>query len=229
MTIISIHQPGYHPWLGFFKKILDSDIFVLLDDAQYEKKQWHNRNKIRTSNGSSWISVPVKSQFGSNLNEVKIDSSIDWKKLHMKSISLNYSRARYFKQYFNHLEKIYQKEYDFLIDINMEIIKFLLKELQIKTKTIFSSELNTLEKGSNRILEICKKLDADMYISGILGKNYISIDDFQNNNISVRFQEFQHPIYQQCFEPFIPNMSAIDLLFNEGGNHAHDVLQNSKD
>lgn len=228
MTIIAIHQPGYIPWLGFFKRVLDSDIFVFLDDVQYEKKQWHNRNKIRTSNGSTWLSVPVKSQFGSNLNKVKVDNTTDWRNLHKKSILLNYSKAKYFKKYWNNLENIYQKQYDFLIDINMEIISFLLDEFRIKTKTIFSSELEITGKGSNRILDICKKLGADTYVSGILGKNYLSVDDFVNNNINVRFQDFQHPIYKQCFDPFIPNMSAIDLLFNES-DAAYEILKNAED
>lgn len=220
MTVISIHQPGYLPWLGFFKKIKTSDIFVLLDDVQYEKKQWHNRNKIRTSNGTSWISVPVKAKFSNNINEIKIDNSLNWSQLHKKSISVNYSNAEYFKNYWNEFQLIYDNNYEYLIDLNVKFIKYFMKEFKIKSKTIFSSELNITQKGSDRILEICKTLNANEYISGVFGTDYLKLEDFSKNKIKVVFQNFIYPIYKQRFKPFIPNLSSLDLLLNEGENAA---------
>jgi len=216
MTTVSIHQPGYLPWLGFFKKIMESDVFVFLDDVKYEKKQWHNRNKIRTSQGSMWLSVPVKSNSGDSLNEVTIDNSINWSKYHKKSIKLNNSKCSFFKEYFFPLEKILDKKYDLLIDLNIEVIQYIIKCLELNTQTTFSSELKIEKKGSDRILDICKKLNADIYLSGALGTDYLNLDDFTKNDITVLFQNFHQPVYKQCFEPFIPNMTTIDLLFNEG-------------
>lgn len=225
--IVSIHQPGYLPWLGFFKKIESSDIFVFLDDVQYEKNWVQNRNKIRTSEGSMWLTVPVNAPFGCLLNEVRIDNTSNWTNKHKKSIELNYSKAKYFNNFWPCLEQIYEKNFDFLIDIDMEIIRLLMKELSIQTKTIFSSELDISQKSSDRILEICKRLNADIYISGELGGNYLNLEDFEKSGIQIQFQKFQHPTYEQCYKPFLLNMSAIDLVFNEGKN-ASKVLHDAK-
>lgn len=218
MTVISIHQPVYLPWLGFFEKILHSDEFVFLDDVQYEKNGFQNRNKIRTHEGSIWLTVPIKAKSKTLLKNVKIDYLSDWRKKHSKAIMLNYSKAGFFDEYWSDLEKIYDEKYEYLIELNVEIIKFLMDKLQIKTKIIFSSELGITKKSSDRILEICKKLNADTYISGIVGKEYLNVDDFAKNKINLKFQNFQHPKYKQVFDPFFPNMATIDLLFNEGPN-----------
>lgn len=216
--IVSIHQPGYLPWFGFFHKMMYCDIFVFLDDVQYEKNGWQNRNKIRTSDGFSWLTVPVKANFGTLINEVKIDNSQNWMKKHKKTIELNYSKGKFFNKYWPLIEPIYDKKFDLLIDLNMELIRTLMKLLKINTKTVFSSELNTTAQGSDRILEICKSLHSDIYISGALGTNYLELNDFQKQKISVKFQNVHYPIFKQCYEPFIPNMSILDLLFNEGDN-----------
>lgn len=218
MTKISIHQPVYLPWLGFFEKILASEIFVFLDDVQYEKNGWQNRNKIRTSEGEMWLTIPVHNHKGLNLNEIKIQNNSNWINKHTKSIIQNYSKSEFFNNFWQDFELIYEKQYDRLIDVNIDFIKLLMEKLGIKTKTIFSSELKIEKMGSERILEICKKLKADSYISGIGGKNYLNMDDFKKNDIIVEFQNFQHPEYRQRCEPFIPNMAAIDLLFNEGND-----------
>lgn len=216
MKTISIHQPVYLPWLGFFKKIISSDIFVFLDDVQYEKNGWQNRNKIRTNDGEIWVTVPVNSKSKTLLKDITIDNSSNWAKKHSKSISHNYSKAKFFDKHWNDFERIYQKKIDRLIDLNLEIIKLLMKKLKIQTKTILASELKISEQGSQRILEICKALGADSYLSGSVGKDYLKLNDFTDNSINVNFQNFKHPIYNQVFEPFHPNMSAIDLLYNEG-------------
>ncbi|MDE1817925.1 MAG: WbqC family protein [Thaumarchaeota archaeon] len=225
--IVSIHQPGYLPWLGFFKKISASDVFVFLDDVQYEKNGWHNRNKIRTSDGSIWLTVPIRSSFGTLLKEVKIDNTSNWIEKHRKSIQINYSKAKHFKEFSSLLMPIYEKNFDLLVDINMQIIELLIKQLEIKTKTLFSSELNISEKSSDRILEICKKLGATVYLSGALGRNYLNLTDFEKNGIEIQFQNFQHPTYSQYYTPFLPNMGAIDLVYNEGPNSSK-ILNDAK-
>lgn len=227
MTTVAIHQPGYLPWLGFFKKMMNSDIFVFLDDAQYEKKDWDNRNMIRTSTGSTWLTVPVHGHHDLNLNQVKIDDTKHWSQKHKKSILLNYSKANYFEKHRDFIDQFYEKSFDLLIDVNMEFIYYVIKKLEIKTKTLFSSTLKISEKGSDRVLNICKALDADVYISGTLwAKNHLQVEDFTKNHIKVKFQNFQHPVYRQLHGNFIPNMSIVDLLFNEGEN-SKQILLNS--
>ena len=218
MTTISIHQPVYLPWLGFIEKVTSSEKFVFLDDVQFEKNGFQNRNKIRTYDGEMWLTVPVKVKSQTLLKDVKINYSVDWINKHKKSIIQNYKKAEFFDNYWLELEKIYDEKYEYLVELNIEIIKFLFNKLKIKTKTLFSSELHISDKGSNRILEICKILNADRYISGISGKKYLLIDDFERQKIKLEFQNFQHPTYEQVFDPFYPNMAMIDLLFNEGDN-----------
>lgn len=213
--------------MGFFKKIQSSDLFVFLDDVQYEKNWVQNRNKIRTSDGSIWLTVPVNASLDYILKDIKIENTTNWRAKHKKSIQINYSKTSYFKDFWPSLEQIYEKNFDFLVDVDMEIIKLLMKELQIKTKTIFSSELGISEKGSDKILGICKKLDADVYLSGILGGNYLNLKNFEETGIQVQFQNFQHPVYEQYYKPFLPNMASIDLIFNEGKN-APKILQEAK-
>lgn len=224
MVKISIHQPGYFPWLGFFEKILLSDIFVLLDDVQYVKKQWHNRNKIRTEYGFKWISVPVQAKFGEKINTVKIDYSKNWIDEHENIINTSYSTSRFFKNYFPKLQSIFSRNYSLLVDLNIEFIILMCNILEIKTKIIKSSELNISSSGSNRILDICKKLDANEYLSGMMGKDYLVLDNFNQNKIKIIFQNYLHPTYRQNFEPFLPNMSIIDLVMNKGPDSKKIIL-----
>jgi hypothetical protein len=226
MTQISIHQPVYLPWLGFIKKIMSSEIFVFLDDVQFEKNGWHNRNKIKTSTGDIWLTVPVSSKSTQKLNDITIDTKSNWTKNHSKSIYLNYRKSPYFDDYWSELNEIYNTHFTKLIDLNLEIIKFLLKKFNIKSNTILSSTLDISKSGSDRILEICKSQNSLNYLSGIQGKNYLNLEDFEKNNILVEFQNFQHPKYDQLFGKFSPNLSAIDLLFNEGPNSI-EILEKS--
>ena len=109
MTIIAIHQPEYLPWLGFFKKMMNSELFVLLDDVQFEKKSWQNRNRIRTKNGTVFLSVPIHAHLDSKLNDVKIDNTKNWADKHKKSILFNYTNTPYFDEYSNAIELIFEK------------------------------------------------------------------------------------------------------------------------
>jgi len=227
MTTVGIHQPGYLPWIGFFKKIMNSEIFVFFDDVKFVKKDWYNRNQIPTKNGPILLTVPVMANKESLLNDVKINNNEHWSKKHKKSILYNYGKHPYFEEYRNFFEELYEKEFDLLIDLNMEIIYFIMKKLNIKVKTLFSSELNIKEKGAERVLKICTSLPTTHYISGtVWAKNHLNLDNFEKAGIKVEFQNLQHPKYHQPSTNFIPNMSIIDLLFNEGPN-AKSILKNS--
>lgn len=223
MTTIAIHQPGYVPWVGYFHKMMSCDTFVFLDDVQYEKNGWQNRNKIKTSQGFLWLTVPVSTTTDDLINQVRIDNIKPWMRKHKKTITTNYSKSDFFKEYWPYFEPIYEKKFDLLIDVDMEIIKTFMKLLKIDTKTIFSSELKITTKSSDRILDICKCLDADTYVSGALGMNYLNLNDFERQGISVKFQHVQHPVYKQRFGSFMPNMSALDLFFNEGANSSRII------
>ena len=228
MTIVAIHQPEYLPWLGFFKKMMDSELFVFYDDVQFRKKGWQNRNRIRINDGTALLSIPVHTHSYPKINEVTIDNEKNWSIRHKKSILYNYARAPYFDEIKDFIESIFEKKFQYLLDLNTEIIKFIMNELEIKSKIVFSSELEISKKGSDRVLDICKAVDADHYITGTFwAESNLRVEEFKKSNIDVEFQKFQHPIYKQIHGEFIPEMSIIDLLFNEGRKEAKKILQNS--
>ena len=226
--IVAIHQPEYLPWLGFFKKMMNVELFVFLDDVQFRKKGWQNRNRIRINDGTTLLSIPVHTHSYPKINEVTIDNEKNWSIRHKKSILYNYAKAPYFDEIKDFIESIFEKKFQYLVDLNTEIIKFIMNELEIKSKIVFSSELEISKKGSDRVLDICKAVDADHYITGTFwAESNLRVEEFKKSNIDIEFQKFQHPIYKQIHGEFIPEMSIIDLLFNEGRKEAKKILQNS--
>ena len=226
--IVAIHQPEYLPWLGFFKKMMNVELFVFLDDVQFRKKGWQNRNRIRINDGTTLLSIPVHTHSYPKINEVTIDNEKNWSIRHKKSILYNYARAPYFDEIKDFVESIFEKKFQYLVDLNTEIIKFIMNELEIKSKIVFSSELEISKKGSDRVIDICKAVGADHYITGTFwAESNLRVEEFKKSNIDVEFQKFQHPIYKQIHGEFIPEMSIIDLLFNEGRKEAKKILQNS--
>lgn len=216
---VTIHQPDYLPWLGYFDKMKRTDLFVFLDCAQYSKNGFHNRNKIKTGQGWAYLTIPVsRDQYSKNINQVVLPQDNSWKEKHWKSISISYSNASYFKEYQDFFKNIYQKDFEFLADFNIEIIKYLKEKFAFQNKFIRESELkiNKELKGTERLLAILKELGADYYLSGPSGKNYLDLSLFEKQRIEVEFQDYHQPEYPQLFGEFIPGLSVIDLLFNCG-------------
>jgi hypothetical protein len=222
--IVSVHQPQYIPWLGYFDKIAKSDSFVFLDRVQYKAREYQNRNKIRTKDGCMWLTVPVisKDKGRQAISEVLIDNEMPWKRQHLNSLKIWYSNSPHFKECFPFFEELYGRHWDRLANLNVYIIEYLLKELSIKTKVYFESALKISGTKTDRIIQICKKLNADTYLSGAGGRDYLDENKFKEEGIELRYQEFVHPEYHQRFnsteEDFLPFMSTLDLLFNEGPN-----------
>ena len=219
-TTISIHQPNYIPWLGFFNKILCSDIFVVYDDVQFPMSDdFANKNKIRTKNGILQLTVPIKDKGDlKKWNEIEILNN-GWNKKHLKSIQLNYNKSKYFKEYFPLIQQIYERKYIKLMDLNMDLINLILKILNIDVKIIYSSQLSLQNiSGSEKIINILNKLQADYYISGKGegSKRYINNEIFNQNNITLIWQDYNHHIYEQTYDGFESHLSILDLLFNHG-------------
>lgn len=216
IMIISIHQPNYIPWLGYFEKIKDCDVFIFLDDVQYSGNKVSNRNLIRTENGSQYLSIPIK-QRREVLNKIEIDNSVKWQEKHWNCIKNSYRNSPGWDYLANDLEMLYKTNWSKLVNINMESINLIANKLNISCEFICSSKLKgEFGKNSERILNICKYFNADLFLSGAGAKEYLDIDSFIQNGIEIKFQEFKHPQYKQIREPFIPNLSAIDFLFQCG-------------
>jgi len=226
MTTIAIHQPNYLPWIGYFHKIFKSDIFVFLDDVKYTNRDFINRNKIKTPNGWMWLTVPVRSSSKLKINQVRIDNSKKWRRKHWRSIKTSYGKSKFFSDFEEEFKKVYEKNWKNLSNLNITLIKKICKILGFKIKFIKSSKLNTKEKKDKRILEICKKLQADEYFSGGGAKDYLEKDFFYENNIKLTFQDFEYPEYEQRFDGFVPKLSFIDVLFNLGKKQSYNLIKN---
>ena len=217
--IVSVHQPQYLPWLGYFHKIAQSDCFVFLDRVQYKPREFQNRNRIRTKDGWIWLTVPVVSDAEKGrqvINEVKVDNSSPWQRKHEASLATWYGSAPFFNEYFPFFKEALAKDWHGLSELNVHIIRHVLDVLSISTPTRFESELNIPGTSTQRIIEICKTLGADTYLSGAGGRDYLDEPLFAQNGIKLVYQDFKHPEYKQRYEPFVPLMSIVDLLFNCG-------------
>jgi len=227
--IIGIHQPEHLPWNGFFDKVDQSDIFVLLDNVPFEKNYFQNRNRIRTRDGWAWLTVPVytSGRFSQLINEVEIIKNSNWRKKHWKTLFYSYKNAPYWERCAEFFKSLYQKEWHYLVDLNETIIRFIIGELGIKVKLVKASELNVSGRSTELLLNICKELGADVYLSGKSGREYLDEHRFKDEKIEVMYQDFKHPIYPQQFEPFIPQMSTIDLMFN-CGDSSLNILRHTR-
>jgi hypothetical protein len=229
--IVSVHQPQYIPWLGYFDKIIKSDCFVFLDQVQYKPREFQNRNKIRTQNGWMWLTVPVISGGlrYQRICDVKIDCGSDWQRRHWKSIQSAYGKARHFHEYAQFFEKIYSLEWKTLVELNSAIIRYMLDAFSIKTAIYYESEIGTSSQSTDRIIEICRKLNANTYLSGVGGKAYLKEEKFLSAGIQLLYQDFVHPVYSQHNalkqDAFLPFMSSLDLLFSEGGGSLGTLLR----
>lgn len=226
---VTILQPSYLPWLGFFEQMSYSDKFVLLDDVQYTRRDWRNRNKIRVKEGWAWLTVPVlqKNKFNQSLLETRIDNSVSWRKKHLQSLRQHYCKSPYFEKYYSQCENIYNKDWIFLVDICLATIYLIKEGLEIETPLLRSSEMKTSGERTERLLSICRELGATHYLSGEAGGDYISKKDFSSQGIVLEYQKYEHPVYPQRYPDFVPYLSAIDLLFN-CGDQSLDILTQHK-
>ncbi|MBF0557351.1 MAG: WbqC family protein [Nitrospirae bacterium] len=221
---ITIHQPEHLPWLGFFHKMSGADRFVLLDNVQFSKNYFQNRNKARTADGWTWLTVPVSRTIDTLIKDVTISDDFRWKRKWKDTICYAYKKAPYFDKYFESIDNVMSNSSNNLCDFNVALIKCLAGSLNITTDLIMASELNSKGSGSDLILSICKEVGSSSYVSGISGRNYLKLDEFETAGIDVEFQEFHHPVYKQLYGPFIPCMSVIDLLFN-CGDKSLDIIK----
>ena len=227
--ILTAHQPVYLPWLGLFHKIALSDLFCYFDIVQYQRKDYNNRNKIKTSNGELWLSVPVESKNHLNKNVSKIlIVQGNWVKKHLKSIELNYKKTPFFKDYFPELQSILINESkNSLGYLNLKLLEFFMECLSIDTQIVKASDYSFDGIGSDLVLDMCVRLGADSYIFGEQGKNYADVKAFKEAEIVVEFQNYIHPVYRQMGRDFLPYMSIIDLLFNEGDKSFDMLMSNN--
>lgn len=223
-----ILQPTYLPWMGYFGMIDLADIFVFLDDVQFEAQSWQQRNRIKTSQGCFWLTVPIVRHFGQNIKETKINNGTDWNKKHWESIKQSYSKAQFFDKYAPLFLEIYEKKWEYIADLNTALIKNISEILGLKTRFIYSSEFHIKGVKTERLIKILKEIDATKYITGPGTRDYIESDRFKENNIELYWYEYQHPVYPQIRGDFIAYLSVLDLLFNTGDEAISYIREGSK-
>lgn len=225
---IAIMQPTFLPWMGYFDILDQVDLFILLDDVQFVKQSWQQRNRIKTPAGLEWLTIPVifRDRFGQLIKDVEIGKLDFWKK-HIRSIEVNYGRASHFDIYFTELLSIFKKgeSWNKLADLNIKLIEWLREKIGISTSLIRSSSLAIDAERSSRLVAICQKVGAIEYLSPIGSAGYLleEIKEFTDRGIEVFFHNYSHPVYKQLFLPFVPYASVLDLLFNEGPNSKESI------
>jgi hypothetical protein len=218
MTVICIHQPDFLPWLGFFERLKRCDIFVVLDNVQFLRRGWQNRDLIKTHTGQVWMTVPVrkKGRYHQLIREVEIDDSHDWRRKHLTTLRSAYGGTPHFKNVFESISEIYGRQQKLLIELNMDLIGYLGDMLGISVRTIRSSDLNVDSESSALLVGITKHLGGHTYLTGTGARQYLDEKEFEASGINVEWQDFTHPVYEQAHGEFVPNLSSIDCLFNCG-------------
>lgn len=217
---VGIMQPTYLPWVGYFEMIAASDVFIFLDDVQFSKKSWQQRNRIKGANGPFWLTIPVQQRNGpfQKIQEVRIDNATAWQKKHLKSIEIAYIKSPHLAIYLHALRAVYEQEWTFLADFNIALISMLMATLDIHTPTIRSSSMGVTVDGNEKIIELCRKVEADELYDTAGARVFIDDELFAQAGITVTYQDYAHPEYRQPHGDFVSHMSIIDLLLSEGGN-----------
>ena len=219
----AIIQPSYIPWRGYFHQIQKSDVFVFLDEVQYDKHGWRNRNRIKTKDGSSWITIPVLTKGNVEkhipINEIKINWQADWSRKHLMTLQQTYGKAPYFSLYRDCLEEYYSRHDELLVDFTIDFTVALARSLGITdTRFVRSSEIDSSPGKVERILMILQSIGADHYISGPSARSYIDTRAFDEAGITIEYMEYDYPQYPQLSPPHGPKLSVLDLMFMTGAD-----------
>ena len=216
MTKVAIIQSNYIPWKGYFDIIHDVDLFVFLDDVQMTKRDWRSRNKIKTPRGTEWLTVPVKGGREQLICETEIVQDA-WQEHHLKSLQTNYGRAPFFKDFKFLLDWLYRERHTNLSEFNRQTTSIFCEILGIKTQLMSSMDLASQGAKDDRLIDICLKLGATVYLSGPSARDYIVEEKFHEAGIELVYKDYSsYPEYPQLFPPYEHAVSILDLLFNCG-------------
>jgi len=217
--LVTTHQPIFLPWSGFFAKAIHADVMVLLDDVQFPHGHtWLTRNRVKSDKGELWLTVPVwrKGRGIQQIRNVQICNERNWRGKQLRSIREQYANAPYLSECLLEMDLICRRNQDRLIDLNLDLIRFLWEALGIKSRLILQSDLGVPGKGTELLISICRALKADAYVTFPGVEKHIDKESFKSFGIPLNFCRFSPPIYPQLWSDFRHNLSALDLLFNCG-------------
>lgn len=212
------HQPQYMPYLGILNKISKSDIFIIVDHVQFVRKYFHNRTYIKNNDKPLLLTIPVlsKGNYTAPICDIKINSGLNWVKKHLKSIRMSYSKAPFYKQYYEYIENIFQKRHSQLSELTSELMIFFIKEFELVEDIRFSSTMNIKGSKTEMLIELTNAVRGGVYMSGEGARDYFDEELFNRSGLKHVFVKFEHPKYPQLGRNFMEGMGCIDLLFNCG-------------
>jgi hypothetical protein len=211
--IVTIHQPDFLPWLGFFERWATSDLLILLDDAQFLRRGWHHRDRILGANGPAWITVPTrKGPVSQTIDGVIIDPAERGLASMAAKIRAVYAKAPAFAATIDSLTDIFAKAHARLLDLNLDLLAWTAQRLGITTPTVLSSTLSVPGRATQRLVGLVKAVAGDAYLTGTGSKGYLEPEAFAAAGIALVWQDFRHPVYAQPRQPFTPGLSVLDFL-----------------
>jgi WbqC-like protein family len=230
--IVAAHQPSYLPWLGYLDKLAKADVFVVMDDLQYEAQNFQNRNRVKLAGGPHWLTVPLLA--GAQTDRV-VDKRIDnagrggrhhWQHRHWRSLCVHYGRAPWFDRYAPALEDVYARRWDYLVELDLHMLDLARNWLRITRPIVRASSLGLSGQKTDRIIAMCRAVGATVYLSGRGGSTgYLDVDGLARAGITTMWQRFSHPIYPQRYAGFVSHLGFLDLLFNCGPDAAAILSQ----
>jgi hypothetical protein len=224
--ILSATRPYFAPFPGFFYKAHLADRLVILDDVQFPNATtWITRNRFKGHQGMLWMTIPVwrKGRSLQKIRDVRICHEGLWAYKHVHSFMTAYKRAPFFSDHADFIEGLFSARHEPLLDFNMEIIQYLLRELDIDTELILQSELGVDSNGMQVLVDLCVACETDRLLIQKAAQAHVDVAILKGAGIQVEFFRYESPVYPQLWGSFVPNLSAFDLLFNCGPK-SHDIL-----
>lgn len=226
MSRVGIIQSNYLPWKGYFHIIQSVDHFVFLDSVKYTRRDWRNRNLIKTPEGVVWLTIPVHASGNTPINQAVI-ADFRWQKNHLKTLKQFYGKCPYFEEYFPLLEELYSRRWKYLSDLNQTLIREISQLLGIKTRFYDDRQFSTSDNKSRRLRDIVEALGADIYITGPSAKAYLQEDIYRQAGINVEYFKYPtYPEYEQVWGKFLSQVSILDLLFHQGDKSGNNIWGN---
>jgi len=226
---VVIHQPDFLPYLGFFHRFLQADLYVALDHVQFvngSSRAWTHRDKIKTATGEKWLTVSVKKAVRETpINRIELSGDMNWRENNLRLLRENYRLAPFYGEMMPELEALYARPFHLLRDFNMASIELLMRLLDIHIPWVWSSSLKPIGAKNELLVDLLRKVSATHYISGTGARAYFEPSPFQEAGIDVIWQEFNHPVYQQQHGEFRPYLSTVDVLFNLGIAGTRELLR----
>lgn len=226
--VVVIHQPDFVPYLGFFHRFLNADMYIALDHVQFvnSSRAWTHRDKIKTAQGEKWLTISVrKASRDTAINRIELSTDTDWRQDNLRLLEQNYHKALCYNELMPKIKNLYAQPCQMLRDFTIASIEMLMDMFDVRIPWVWSSSLDPVGTKNELLVDLLQKVSATHYLSGVGARDYFRPDPFAEAGIEVIWQDFSHPVYAQQFGEFVPYLSSLDLLFNHGITASREILR----